>query len=226
MNNWDQKWESHKTSKAEAWISSQRGRVLNGCLDRLKDGKKKILEIGCGSALNLKKLNKARTDVECYALDRSPVAIALAKKEFPLAFVADCDATPFEDKKFDLIYSAGVMEHLGDETAFLAEMRRILKDDGLLVTFVPARYSLWRFYQLLLFWFMGNEYEKSYTYSGLASLFSAHRFVETEFFGLDPFSVQGAIMKIFNFTFNAPIKTAPFKSAYTEICMVAKKKPG
>jgi SAM-dependent methyltransferase len=222
---WDRKWENHKTSKAEAWIASQRDRVLTGCLDRLKGDKKTILEVGCGSAINLKKISKARADVECCALDRSPVAIELAKKDFPLSYVADCEKTPFEDKKFDLIYSSGVMEHLGDEAAFLAEMRRILKDDGLLVTFVPARYSLWRVYQLLLFWFMGNEFEKSYTYPGLASLFSAHGFEEREFVGLDPFSVQGAIMKIFNVSFDPPVKMTPFKSAYTEICMVSGKKP-
>lgn len=226
MNSWDRKWENHKTSKAEAWIASQRDRVLNSCLDRLEAGRKKVLEIGCGSAINLKKIKKTRTDVECFALDRSPVAIELAKQEFPLAFVADCERTPFKDEEFDLIYSSGVMEHLGDETVFLAEMRRILKNDGMLVTFVPARYSLWRFYQLLLFWFAGNEFEKSYTYPGLASLFSAHGYEVTGFTGLDPFSVQGAIMKIFNISFDPPLKATPFKSAYTEICIMTKKKPG
>ncbi|MDD5208703.1 MAG: glycosyltransferase family 39 protein [Elusimicrobiales bacterium] len=221
---WDQKWEGHKTSKAEAWIASQRDKVLAGCLDRIKSEKKKVLEIGCGSAINLKKIKNSRTDAECYALDRSPVAIELAKKEFPNAFVADCEKTPFEDKKFDLIYSSGVVEHLGDESAFAAEMRRILKDDGLLVTFVPARYSLWRFYQLLLFWFAGNDFEKSYTYGGLAGVFTANGFEEAGFIGLDPFSVQGAIMKIFDVSFDPPVKSTPFKSAYTEICLVARKK--
>ncbi|MBI4351434.1 MAG: glycosyltransferase family 39 protein [Elusimicrobia bacterium] len=221
---WDRKWETHKTSKAEAWIASQRDKVLNGCLDKLKGDRKKVLEVGCGSAINLKRIKRGRADVECYALDRSPVAIELAKKEFPLAFVGDCEKTPFEDKKFDLIYSSGVMEHLGGEAAFLEEMRRILKDDGLLVTFVPARYSLWRFYQLLLYWFAGNDYEKSYTYGGLSSLFPANGFKEADFIGLDPFSVQGAIMKIFDVSFDPPVKSTPFKSAYTEICLVAGKK--
>ncbi len=222
MTSWDQKWKSHKTSKAEAWIASQRDKVLGDCLDRLP-GNKKVLEIGCGSAINLKKIKNSRTDADCYALDRSPVAIELAKKEFPNACVADCENTPFKDKEFDLIYSSGVMEHLGEEAAFLAEMRRILKDDGLLVTFVPARYSLWRFYQLLLFWFAGNDFEKSYTYGGLTSVFSANGFEKEEFIGLDPFSVQGAVMKVFDISFDPPVKSTPFKSSYTEICLVARK---
>lgn len=220
---WDRKWETHKTSRAEAWIASQRDKVLDDCLNRL-GGRKKVLEIGCGSAINLKRIKRDRTDAECYPLDRSPVAIELAKKEFPDACVAECEKTPFEDKKFDLIYSSGVLEHLASEAAFLKEMRRILKDDGLLVTFVPARYSLWRLYQLLLFWFMGNDYEKSYTYPGLASVLAANGFEEAGFTGLDPFSVQGAVMKIFDVSFDPPVKSTPFKSAYTEICLVARKK--
>ncbi|MDD2804843.1 MAG: glycosyltransferase family 39 protein [Elusimicrobiales bacterium] len=224
-SDWDRKWEVHKTSKAEAWIASRRDGILDACLDKLP-GTKKVLEVGCGSGINLKRLKAARADAECWALDNSPVAVERLKKDFPLAVAGDCLKTPFADGQFDLVYSAGVLEHLGDEAVFFAEMRRILKDGGLLVTFVPARYSLWRVYQLLLHWFAGNDYEKSYTYGGLAALSAAGGFEEEGFYGLDPFSVQGAVMKIFNVSFDPPVKSTPFKSAYTEICLAGKKKPG
>lgn len=223
MSSWDHFWEDHKTSKAEAWIASERARILDGCLDRLKAGRKNVLEVGCGSANNLRRIQKTRPDAECYALDNSPVAIEKARGEISRAVVGDCVKTPYEDKKFDLVYSAGVMEHLGDEAPFIREMSRILADDGLLVTFVPARYSLWRLYQLLLWRFLGHEYEKSYTRGELVPLFGRNGFETEEFVGLDPFSVQGALMKVFNVSFDPPVKKTPFPSAYTEVCIITRK---
>lgn len=223
---WDRKWETHKTSKAEAWIASRRDRILDRCLDSLPGRKKAVLEVGCGSAINLRRIKNSRADADCWALDSSPVAVERAKKDFPNAAVGDCAKTPFPDGSFDLVYSAGVLEHLPDEAAFFAEMRRILRDGGLLVTFVPARYSLWRVYQLLLHWFAGNDYERAYTYGRLAALTRSGGLAEAGYFGLDPFSVQGAVMKVFNVSFEPPVESTPFRSAYTEICMVARKGAG
>ncbi len=223
MSVWDDFWKDHKVSKAEAWISSQRDLVLERSLDRLGPGPKKVLEVGCGTANNLRHIKNGRPDAECWALDNSPVAVEKARRDFPNAVVGDCAATPFADGQFDLVFSAGVLEHLPDEAAFAREMRRILRGGGLLVTFVPARYSLWRLYQLFLWRFRGHEYERSYTRGELERLFSGAGFEEVEYLGLDPFSLQGAVMKALNISFDPPVKRTPFESAYTEICLVAGK---
>lgn len=224
MYDWNKFWTIHKVTKAEAWLISERQAILNRCLDGLKPGMKNIIEVGCGAASNLRLLKGSRSDINCYALDSSTEAIARVKDEIPDAVLGDCFKPPFEDKKFDLIYSAGLMEHFEDETGFVREMHRILKDDGRIVTFVPGRFTLWQLHQLLFFTFLSGGYERSYTYSKLKAAFEDNGF-ETELFcGLDPFSLQGAIMRVFNISFTPLFRRSLFNSAYTELCLVVKKK--
>ncbi len=47
------------------------------------------------------------------------------------------DALPFEDKKFDMVLSMNVLEHIYNHMHILREMVRILKPGGELVMFVP-----------------------------------------------------------------------------------------
>jgi SAM-dependent methyltransferase len=224
MYDWNKFWTIHKVTKAEAWLISERQAILERCLDALKPGKKAVLEVGCGAASNLRLLKSRRSDAECYALDSSTEAIARVKDEIPNAVLGDCLKAPFEDGKFDLIYSAGLMEHFEDEGLFVREMRRILKDDGRIVTFVPGRYTLWQLHQLFFFTFLSGGYERSYTYGALKAAFENNGFETESTCGLDPFSLQGAVMRVFNISFKPFFTKSPVRSAYTELCLVAKKK--
>ncbi|MGQ9722815.1 MAG: class I SAM-dependent methyltransferase, partial [Candidatus Jordarchaeum sp.] len=163
-----------------------------------------------------------REDVECYALDNSSVAIELIREEIPNAFLSDCRSTPFTENEFDFIFSAGLMEHLDDEKSFLKEVKRILKDDGYLLTFVPARFSLWKLYQLLHFGSWKHGYEKSYTYNDLKSVFVNNGYNVIKIIGIDPFSINGLIIKLFNISFSPIFKRSFLKSGYLELCAVAK----
>src|SRR4030095_14399700 len=44
---------------------------------------------------------------------------------------------PFEDKSFDLITSFETLEHFHERTAFLAELHRVLRPNGLLLLSTP-----------------------------------------------------------------------------------------
>lgn len=224
MIEWDEYWKKYSISKAERWLILERDKILNTYLDKINSSKKEVIEMGCGYGSNVKLIKEGRKDVECHALDNSKVAIELIKEEIPNAFLADCRNTPFSANKFDLIYSAGLMEHFRDEKPFLREMKRILKEDGYLITFVPARYSLWKLYQLFHFGRWKHGYEKSYTDSGLMSLFIDNGFSVIRILGIDPFSISGFIMKLFNITFSPIIKKSFIKSGYTELCLIAKKR--
>jgi len=49
---------------------------------------------------------------------------------------------PFEDEKFDIVLSFGVLEHVEDEYSSITEISRVLKKDGLFyVTMLPALIS-------------------------------------------------------------------------------------
>lgn len=223
MIEWDNYWKTYSVSKAEGWLILEREKIINRYLNKLESSVKEVIEIGCGYGSNIKLIKTNRNDVECYALDNSRVAIELIKETIPNAFLSDCRKTTFPDDKFDLIFSSGLMEHLEDETPFLREMKRILKDDGYLITFVPAKFSLWKLYQLLHFASWKHGYEKSYTYKGLKSLFVSNGFNVINILGIDPFSLNGFLMKLFNTTFSPIFKKSFLKSGYLEICVIAKK---
>ena len=221
MIEWDDYWERYSISKAEKWMVLERDKIIHSCIDRLGSCRKEIVEIGCGYGSNIRLIKRNRSDAECYALDNSSTAIKLIREDIPNAFLSDCRDTPFADNKFNLIFSAGLMEHFRDEKPFLAEMKRILKDDGYLITFVPARFSLWQLYRLSHFGFWQHGYEKSYTYYKLKSLFVCNEFRVIEVLGIDPYSINGFIMKLFNIAFSPIISRSFPKSGYTELCVIA-----
>jgi len=223
MIKWDDYWKDYSISKAEKFLISERNKIINKYINRIDIPQKKVLEVGCGFGSNLRLLNEVRKDISCYALDYSFEAIKSLKDTIDTGVVADCRMAAFPDKTFDLIYSSGLMEHFKDEIPFLTEMKRLLKDDGYLITIVPGRYSLWELYQLLHFGNWKHGYEKSYTYNILESTFRENRYRIMEIKGIDPFSIAGFIMKIFNISFEPFVKRSFSKSGYTELCLIATK---
>jgi ubiquinone/menaquinone biosynthesis C-methylase UbiE len=61
----------------------------------------------------------------------------------------DAEALPFRAAKFDLIFTSHLLEHLPDLQGALADMRRTLDEEGLMVHLVPSR--LWKILDLALF---------------------------------------------------------------------------
>jgi ubiquinone/menaquinone biosynthesis C-methylase UbiE len=137
MIKWDDYWVSYTVSKAERWLILERDKIINKYLNMIEDSPKNIIEVGCGYGSNLSLIKEARDDVECYALDNSEIAIEKIKERIPNAVLADCLDTKLPDNKFDIIYSAGLMEHFKDESPFLNEMKRILKERALSI--IPFR---------------------------------------------------------------------------------------
>ena len=223
MIEWDKYWQDYSMSKAEKWLMQKRHIILNRYIDLVDVSEKRVIEMGCGYGSNIRLLNRMRKDIIPYAVDLSPVAIEKVKKEINNAYVSDVMKTPFDDDYFDVIYSAGLMEHFPDEALFIKEMKRILKPSGIMITFVPARYSLWQVYQMLHFGKWQHGYEKAYTYSALKNVLEREGFEHLYISGIDPFSVPGFIMKIFNISFEPLIEHTPVRSGYTEIYTISRK---
>ncbi|SRR5581483_1954160 len=57
--------------------------------------------------------------------------------------VGDMTRMPFRDGAFDGVTSGETLEHLEHDGAAAGEIRRVLREDGLCVTTVPALMSLW-----------------------------------------------------------------------------------
>ena len=106
-------------------------------LVKLAKNSKNILDMGCGEGTRLGKIIDKKQ--KGTGVDISTKAIDLAKKKFPkLNFaVGDLEKLPFANKKFDLVYSAFVLEHLDNPGKVIKEGIRVLKKEGMLLMVAP-----------------------------------------------------------------------------------------
>ena len=81
------------------------------------------------------------TGVQTCALPISSVLVEMSKKNNPYATIAQGDAEnlPFEDGKFDVIFMTEALEHMLDHNKAVAEVSRVLKEDGIFIVTVPNR---------------------------------------------------------------------------------------
>lgn len=112
-------------------------------------GTARILEVGCGTALDSCLLAQARSGMEAFALDLSQQAVAIAQRNaaqlgLPVrTLAADLTALPFPGESFDLVFSQGVLEHFTDPLPAVREQARVLRAGGVLVVDVPQKYNLY-----------------------------------------------------------------------------------
>lgn len=134
------------------WWFRGRRRILAGLLAGLDPPLPRgarVLDVGCGTGANTPVLAAEGRSV--VGLDPSPLALGLHQRRVPEA--AGRGATrrvrghagqlPFADASFDLVVALDVLEHLDDDRAAAAELRRVVRTGGAVVVFVPALRLLW-----------------------------------------------------------------------------------
>lgn len=111
-------------------------------IDLSKDSR--VLDFGCGCGRVLRHFAPQCSTTQIDGADIDAEAIAWCQANFP-AFVAFHQNTewpplPFEDARFDLIYSISVFTHLPEamQLAWLAELSRIAKPDAWILLSVHA----------------------------------------------------------------------------------------
>lgn len=84
---------------------------------------------------------------ELTGVEPSPIGAQLAREYYGLDVrTATLEGADFPDKSFDLVTMVDVLEHVGEPLQILAEVRRVLRDDGLLFVKVPnGRYNLFKY---------------------------------------------------------------------------------
>lgn len=105
----------------------------------------KFLDVGCGAGYSMQKA-KEQGCREVYGIDPEPKGHGVGREGSGFTINIDIDnirqataeAIPFEDKMFDTVYSSHVLEHVQNEQQSLAEMKRVLKDDGILIIGMPT----------------------------------------------------------------------------------------
>lgn len=94
----------------------------------------RVLEVGCGAAVDLARF--AKGGAICTGIDLAPSAIELARANFAQQGlsadlrVANGEAMPFPDGSFDFVYAHGVVQYTANPAALVAECRRVLRPGG------------------------------------------------------------------------------------------------
>jgi len=117
---------------------------------------KEVLEIGCGIGTDT--INFARAGAKVTAIDLSAASIELAKQRAGVFNLSDRvqfiqgsaeDMTSLlGDKKFDLIYSFGVIHHTPNPDGIFSKIKNHLKDNGEFRVMVYNKLS-WRGFEIL-----------------------------------------------------------------------------
>ncbi|MEM7815591.1 MAG: class I SAM-dependent methyltransferase [Candidatus Aenigmatarchaeota archaeon] len=100
----------------------------------------RLLDVGCAYGFWAGFLNKNGFDV--VGCDVSSFAIKRAKNLFPDIDFLEMDIekpTSFADREFDAITAFDVIEHCKNLGFVLQEIKRILKDDGVLLVIIPDK---------------------------------------------------------------------------------------
>lgn len=98
-----------------------------------------LLNVGCGTG-NLLKLISTRYDVQISGVDLTPKMLNITRiklgDEADLK-VADSEELPFDNDKFDMVICTDSFHHYPHPEKVLAEIRRVLQQDGMLLIADP-----------------------------------------------------------------------------------------
>ena len=131
-----------------------------------------VLELGCGTAIDLNIIAKKNGGLSCFGSDISTKSILLSKEITKVFanhiqyFVADTLCLPLRTGTFDFVFSQGLVEHFRDPASVIRENARVLKRGGTLIINVPQKFTgytlvkKWRIHRKR--WHLGWETEFSY----------------------------------------------------------------
>ena len=110
-------------------------------LSKQKNGKLKILNVGCGTGGTIALLERYG-DVD--NVDISPEAIKFMKKSgYDNAVLVEGVQLPFKSGAYDVVCAFDVLEHIEEDIEALQEWGRVLKKKGEVLLTVPAYQWLW-----------------------------------------------------------------------------------
>lgn len=128
---------------ASFWFRG-RNALLLGTLHAEFPAARSFLEVGCGTGYVLAAVAGARPGLDVAGTDLSGAGLAHARRRLPQARLlrADARTLPF-DGEFDVAGAFDVIEHVADDEAVLAALRRAVRPGGGVLVTVPQHRWLW-----------------------------------------------------------------------------------
>ena len=145
----------------------------------------KILELGCGSAEMWKECASripsgwaiTLTDLSDGMLDAAWRNLVPLGRGFKFEQM-DAQSIPYADKKFDAVIANHMLYHVPDREKALAEIKRVLKDNGRLITTTVGNTHMQEMYQWLRF---VNTNKRSDMFSNPFTLENGYRQLQNAF---------------------------------------------
>lgn len=154
--------DMYRTESHHFWHRAKREYVSKMIEAYASEGRKDLLDVGCGTGQNMEELAKMGM---VFGVDSSDEALAFCKKRGLSNLKKGlAEKIPHEGGKFDVVTILDVLEHVNDISA-VGEMGRVLKKGGVAVITVPAFPWLWSRWDEVL------GHKRRYTKKTLLSLF-------------------------------------------------------
>jgi SAM-dependent methyltransferase/glycosyltransferase involved in cell wall biosynthesis len=96
----------------------------------------KVLDVGCNDGTFMRMLKEKR-DCYVYGVDIAENPLSVAKDSGLNVQYADAHHLPFDDRTFDVVILSEVISHVHNPEEVLAEIRRVLKKNGVLLGSAP-----------------------------------------------------------------------------------------
>ncbi|MCP4650959.1 MAG: methyltransferase domain-containing protein [PVC group bacterium] len=105
-----------------------------------------VLDVGCRRGDDMQVIGGLGKEVIVVGLDVELSVLKEAAHKFSsdnrkIVLQSNGCSLPFQDESFDVVSSSEVIEHIDDINAFLKEIHRILKPEGVFVITTPSRFN-------------------------------------------------------------------------------------
>jgi SAM-dependent methyltransferase len=137
----------------EEWLRIKRPHRLNTrgymhychdrlCKTKLGPGRKKFLEVGCATGRYMIYFAE-QFGYRVYGVELSKIGCDIARRNLKLTGIrgtviqADFLNCPLREESYDIVFSAGFIEHFDDPMPILSRMVTLLKPGGVLLAIIP-----------------------------------------------------------------------------------------
>ena len=158
-------YKDYYQMERQHWWFVIRAKIILERIQKLSNpnGSLKILNVGVATGRSTELLEKFG-EVTSLEYDQDCCEFLRQELHIPVIQGSVLDL-PFESGSFDLVCAFDVIEHVEDDQQAVKELKRVCKDQGLVVVTVPAFMQLWSHHDVV------NQHYRRYVLKQLKQLF-------------------------------------------------------